>query len=200
MIQTSGLESGAAEALAEIDGEFRDDPGSDGLSKLQVWASLASSDPPSYTKIMNPTSLPGSRAFGAVCSFISTLAESDVAVYATASDHPESDEKATKALAEALGCRGFYRRSYHPTTLYDTLKIPQTATSDDIKASYITLAKTVHPDVTGSDGKEMESVVEAYGVLEDGERRRLYDEEMVADLAFNEEEEDFFGAVSGKSM
>jgi len=210
VLQTNGLCATSAPTIAALDAAFRDEPGSDGLSKLQVWVELGAGQPPLYEQILKPvrpdgTKVPGPAAFGQVCSFISTLVESGVTVYATASHHPLCTVKhmnETKGLATALGCAGFFARSYHERTLYDVLGVTDEADGKAIKNAYRAKAKELHPDVNPAEEAAglMEEVTEAYGVLGDEELRRLYDVEGVADLVMNADEEDFYGAVSGKSM
>jgi len=62
---------------------------------------------------------------------------------------------------------------------YEVLGIPRTASEDDIKKAYRQLARQYHPDVTKEDPKVAEEkfkeISEAYEVLIDGEKRKLYD-------------------------
>jgi hypothetical protein len=173
VVQTSGL-YGGAEELAELDQEFKADPGSDGLSKLQVWVELAAASPPAYEKVAQPQ-LPGPAAFGQACGAISTLAESGVAAYATASKNPAAgDLKHVSGLAAALGAAGLFERTYHPDTLYERLGVPEGAGGAEIKAAYKSRAKELHPDVNpGAPAGAMEEVAEAYAVLGDEGRRRM---------------------------
>jgi hypothetical protein len=200
VVQTSGVGGVGAEELGELDKELREAPGSDGISKLQVWVDLAASNPPAYDKVMGGTM--SKAAFGQVCSFISGLVESGVTVYGVGTEHPAANIKEMKSLSGALGCAGFFARSYHAETLYDVLGVEKGASNDELKDAYFTKSKALHPDVAGDavEAGAMEKVTEAYGVLRDEEKRRLYDEEYVADLVLNENEEDFYAAVSAKSM
>jgi curved DNA-binding protein len=57
---------------------------------------------------------------------------------------------------------------------YDTLKVPKTASQDDIKKAYRRLASKHHPDKGGSKD-EFQRIEEAYRVLSDPEQRQQYD-------------------------
>lgn len=59
---------------------------------------------------------------------------------------------------------------------YDILGVARDASASDIKKAYRKLARTLHPDVAGPDkAEEFKAVNEAYDVLSDEEKRRLYD-------------------------
>lgn len=60
---------------------------------------------------------------------------------------------------------------------YETLKVPQTASQDEIKSAYRKLAKEYHPDKnSGEDTKhKFQQLQEAYAVLGDNNKRREYD-------------------------
>lgn len=61
---------------------------------------------------------------------------------------------------------------------YDILGIGRTASADEIKAAYRKLARTLHPDVNKAPdaAKRFAEVQEAYDVLADPEKRKLYDQ------------------------
>jgi molecular chaperone DnaJ len=63
---------------------------------------------------------------------------------------------------------------------YDVLGVPKNAGIDDVKRAYRALAKKYHPDLNKDNIKESEEkfkeVSEAYEVLADGEKRKLYDQ------------------------
>lgn len=61
---------------------------------------------------------------------------------------------------------------------YDTLGVSRTATAEQIRKAYRTLARKFHPDVNKEKGAEdkFKQITEAYEVLKDEEKRRLYDQ------------------------
>lgn len=62
--------------------------------------------------------------------------------------------------------------------LYDTLGVPRTATSDEIKRAYRKLAMKFHPDRNPGDHEAAENfkrVQEAYDTLSDSNSRARYD-------------------------
>lgn len=66
------------------------------------------------------------------------------------------------------------------TTLYDLLGVRPSATVAGIKAAFRVIAKTHHPD-HGGDGERFIALTQAYNVLSNPERRKLYDETGVWD-------------------
>jgi DnaJ-class molecular chaperone len=62
---------------------------------------------------------------------------------------------------------------------YQTLNVPPTATDEQIKSSFLLLAKKYHPDnAVNPDPKEFLLIKEAYDVLREPNSRRQYDREM----------------------
>jgi curved DNA-binding protein len=65
------------------------------------------------------------------------------------------------------------------TTLYETLDVPASASADDIRRAFRSLAFLYHPDLAGAGGNDPSlflRIREAYEVLIDVEKRRAYDE------------------------
>ncbi|MFC4454844.1 DnaJ C-terminal domain-containing protein [Deinococcus sonorensis] len=61
---------------------------------------------------------------------------------------------------------------------YETLGVPRSASEGEIKSAYRKLAKQYHPDKNPGDDKSAErfkEIGEAYAVLNDAEKRKLYD-------------------------
>lgn len=71
---------------------------------------------------------------------------------------------------------------------YETLKVLETATQDEIKQSYHDLSREFHPD-KGGDKEEMQRVNEAYSVLGDPEKRACYDQYGTIDKPIDTDEE-----------
>jgi len=64
------------------------------------------------------------------------------------------------------------------TNYYEILEVPKTATQDEIKKSYRSLAKKFHPDVNPNNPEaeaKFKAVSEAYEILSDEQKRRDYD-------------------------
>ena len=62
--------------------------------------------------------------------------------------------------------------------LYSVLGVTQTATTSEIKRAYRAIARECHPDIVGSDTVQLarfNAVTEAYDVLSDPVKRRIYD-------------------------
>ena len=62
---------------------------------------------------------------------------------------------------------------------YKTLEVPKTASQTEIQKAYRRLARKLHPDVNPNDvgaKKKFQKLQEAYDVLNDQEKRRIYDQ------------------------
>ena len=58
---------------------------------------------------------------------------------------------------------------------YKTLGVSRSATDEEIKKAYRKLARTNHPDA-GGDEEKFKEINEAYEVLSDKKKRKLYDQ------------------------
>ncbi|GIX61684.1 DnaJ protein, putative [Babesia caballi] len=79
--------------------------------------------------------------------------------------------------AQSAGREGMKSVKVADTEFYDILGVSPSATQPEIKRQYYKLAKEYHPDKTG-DAKSAEKFMklgEAYQVIGDEERRRMYD-------------------------
>ena len=77
---------------------------------------------------------------------------------------------------------------------YKTLGVSRNATQDEIKKAYRKLARTYHPDAGGDEAKFKE-INEAYEVLSDEKKRKLYDQYGTAD-----EQRIPFGGANGEGF
>ncbi|CAN8259513.1 unnamed protein product [Cochlearia groenlandica] len=65
------------------------------------------------------------------------------------------------------------------SSLYDLLKINETASLTEIKTAYRSLAKVYHPDASESDGHDFMEIHKAYATLTDPTTRAIYDSTLV---------------------
>jgi len=79
---------------------------------------------------------------------------------------------------------------------YDILEVPKTATDDEIKKAYRKLAKMQWPNKNLDDGKviaeKFKSISEAYFVLSDAKKRKMYDSTGKTDFTDTNVEQSLF--------
>ncbi|XP_022977331.1 uncharacterized protein LOC111477682 isoform X1 [Cucurbita maxima] len=80
---------------------------------------------------------------------------------------------------------GSVQSEFSGENAYDILRVSETSSSDEIKASFRKLAKETHPDLAESRNNSAASqrfvqILAAYEILSDSEKRALYDSFLVA--------------------
>ncbi|KAJ6800087.1 chaperone protein dnaJ 11, chloroplastic-like [Iris pallida] len=92
---------------------------------------------------------------------------------------PARRQVAARAGSVAAGRRGGER------SLYEVLRVEETASVGEIKAAYRTLAKRFHPDVDpDGNGSEFLEIRRAYSTLSDAEEREMYDRSLTWRVGF----------------
>ncbi|XP_010500313.1 PREDICTED: chaperone protein dnaJ 11, chloroplastic [Camelina sativa] len=61
------------------------------------------------------------------------------------------------------------------SSLYELLKVNESASLTEIKTAYRSLAKVYHPDASESDGRDFMEIHKAYATLADPTTRAIYD-------------------------
>ncbi|GMH02983.1 hypothetical protein Nepgr_004822 [Nepenthes gracilis] len=107
---------------------------------------------------------------------------------------PKSRNAINSGEPRTLSLRAFAKSTIHPSppapsmdsasTLYGVLGIPATATSQEIKKAYRTLARVFHPDVVAMNRKdscaaEFIKIHAAYTTLSDPDKRANYDRDLI---------------------
>ncbi|KAJ0249358.1 hypothetical protein HA466_0148660 [Hirschfeldia incana] len=66
------------------------------------------------------------------------------------------------------------------SSLYELLRVDETASLTEIKTAYRSLAKVYHPDASESDGRDFVEIHKAYATLADPTTRAIYDSTLSA--------------------
>ncbi len=80
-----------------------------------------------------------------------------------------------EALAKELAAQAMEWRRSMPIDCYVILEVSHTATEKEIKAAYRRLIKIHHPDLSDGDEGRTKLLNDAYEILGNSEKRRVYD-------------------------
>lgn len=83
-------------------------------------------------------------------------------------------------MVSTLLSRSFSRNQRLCKSHYDTLSLPITATTKEIKSRFYQLSKKHHPDIAQDNGQKFQEINEAYSVLREDKSRRDYDRTLPA--------------------
>ncbi|ORY79399.1 hypothetical protein BCR37DRAFT_394135 [Protomyces lactucae-debilis] len=86
-----------------------------------------------------------------------------------------------ESRAVRLSSFSYTSRRWASQTHYETLSMPRSATSKEIKARFYELSKKHHPDVSPESAKLFTDINTAYGVLKSERSRRDYDRTLPAE-------------------
>jgi curved DNA-binding protein CbpA len=113
-----------------------------------------------------------------------TFRQLDVANGQQKTDGKISVEENVSVRSESEG-REARKEQYQ--TLYELLQVPSNATREEIKQSYIKMAKLTHPDALGASsnkndgGEKFSEIASSYKLLSDPRERKRYDRSLVAE-------------------
>ena len=85
----------------------------------------------------------------------------------------------------------FSRKYYFASkSFYDILDVDKKASFEEIRISFLNLAKKYHPDITKDNGEKFKEISKAYEILKDENKRYIYDTS-TPDTQFNEKNQNY---------